>query len=447
MSEMAFPETVRCRSSIVTIYHVLNRGKDHFTLSFYDANGRRQRRMFRDYDTAKESAKSIASELAAGGSDVLTLNGRERLCYERAIETLRPLHIDLDTAIIQFAEAVTSLNGAASLGEAAKEYVRQHSTKLPVKSVREVVDELLDEKTKAGLSTFHLKDLRSRLTRFADSFCCPLASVTAVEIQQFLVSLGLGLRSRRNFRQSIGTLFNFAKAHSYLKPDHPGILGVPKVPKRGRKILVFSPDEMIRLLSGAKSELIPALALGAFAGIRTEEIKRLRWNHIKLARSLIDVPPEVTKTQSRRLIPISDNLRKWLWPFAHSDGPVVSYSNLSNQFLKTAKRLGVRWRRNVLRHSFISYRVAQTGDIARTSLEAGNSPKVVKQDYLEVVDEDSAKKWFSISPPTNGEIITFSRRAKLPVAAIRPALPEVEPLLFNHHAASRATNEAKASLS
>ncbi len=81
MSDMAFPETVRCRSSIVTIYHILNRGKDHFTLSYYDANGRRQRRMFRDYDTAKESAKSIAAELAAGGSDVLTLSGRERLCY------------------------------------------------------------------------------------------------------------------------------------------------------------------------------------------------------------------------------------------------------------------------------------------------------------------------------------------------------------------------------
>jgi hypothetical protein len=50
MSNVTFPETVRCRSSIVTIYHVLNRGKDHFTLSYYDANGKRQRRMFRDYD-------------------------------------------------------------------------------------------------------------------------------------------------------------------------------------------------------------------------------------------------------------------------------------------------------------------------------------------------------------------------------------------------------------
>ena len=407
MSNVTFPETVRCRSSIVTIYHVLNRGKDHFTLSYYDANGKRQRRMFRDYDTAKESAKSIAAELAAGAQDVLMLSGKDRLCYERAMETLHPLHMDIDTAVMQLAEAVKLLNGTGSLAEAAKCYVGQHSTKLPVKSVREVVDELLDEKKKAGVSMFHWKDLRSRLTRFANAFHCPLASVTSVEIQQFLLSLGVGFRSRRNYRQSIGTLFNFAKAHRYLKLDHPGIADVPKVPKRGPKISVFSPEEMTKLLSGAKSELIPALALGAFAGIRTEEIKRLRWSHIKLARGLIDVPSEVTKTQSRRLVPISDNLHKWLLPFVRNDGPVVPYSNLSNQFLKTAKRLGVGWRRNVLRHSFVSYRVAETGDIARTSLEAGNSPKVVKQDYLEIVDEDTAKDWFSISPPTTGEIIVL----------------------------------------
>lgn len=305
-------------------------------------------------------------------------------------------------------------------------HLRRKKNDGPVKSVREVVDELLDEKMKAGVSMFHWKDLRSRLTRFADAFHCPLASVTSVEIQQFLLSLGVGFRSRRNYRQSIGTFFNFAKAHRYLKLDHPGISDVPKVPKRGPKISVFSPEEMTKLLSGAKSELIPALALGAFAGIRTEEIKRLRWSHIKLARGLIDVPSEVTKTQSRRLAPISDSLRQWLLPFVRDDGPIVPYSNLSNQFLKTAKLLGVKWRRNVLRHSFISYRVAQTGDIARTSLEAGNSPKVVKQDYLEIVDEAAAKDWFSISPPTNGEIIVLSTANSLPVAAISPRQTEAE---------------------
>jgi hypothetical protein len=57
------------------------------------------------------------------------------------------------------------------------------------------------------------------------------------------------------------------------------------------------------------------------------------------------------------------------------------------------------WRQNALRHSYISYRVAETGDVARTSLEAGNSPKQVFRYYREVVDADAAKAWWSIMPP------------------------------------------------
>ena len=61
------------------------------------------------------------------------------------------------------------------------------------------------------------------------------------------------------------------------------------------------------------------------------------------------------------------------------------------------------WRKNALRHSFISYRVAETGDVARTSLEAGNSPKIVFRNYRDVVDEVAAKSWFSITPPEGWE--------------------------------------------
>ena len=34
-----------------------------------------------------------------------------------------------------------------------------------------------------------------------------------------------------------------------------------------------------------------------------------------------------------------------------------------------------------LRHSFISYRVAETQDVAKVALEAGNSPQIIFQHY------------------------------------------------------------------
>jgi hypothetical protein len=32
------------------------------------------------------------------------------------------------------------------------------------------------------------------------------------------------------------------------------------------------------------------------------------------------------------------------------------------------------------------------------SLETGNSPKVIEEDYLELATEEDAEKWFQISP-------------------------------------------------
>jgi hypothetical protein len=82
-------------------------------------------------------------------------------------------------------------------------------------------------------------------------------------------------------------------------------------------------------------------------------------------------------------------------------GPVIEMTDPSGTLGDVAVKAQIPggWRQNALRHSFISYRVAETGDVARTSLEAGNSPKVVFRHYREVVTEDEAKAWFSILPP------------------------------------------------
>ena len=56
------------------------------------------------------------------------------------------------------------------------------------------------------------------------------------------------------------------------------------------------------------------------------------------------------------------------------------------------------WKANALRHSFISYRVALTKDIAAVALEAGNSPKMIFAHYRELCTEAEAREWFSILP-------------------------------------------------
>src|SRR6185436_16268032 len=58
------------------------------------------------------------------------------------------------------------------------------------------------------------------------------------------------------------------------------------------------------------------------------------------------------------------------------------------------------WKHNALRHSFISYRVAQIQNVAQVALEAGNSPRMVFSNYRELVRSADAEKWFAITPKT-----------------------------------------------
>lgn len=71
----------------------------------------------------------------------------------------------------------------------------------------------------------------------------------------------------------------------------------------------------------------------------------------------------------------------------------------SVQVTALAKKLGIKWPHNVLRHSFISYRIAEIKDAARVALEAGNSPEIIFKHYRELVTEHEAREWFSIQPP------------------------------------------------
>jgi len=56
------------------------------------------------------------------------------------------------------------------------------------------------------------------------------------------------------------------------------------------------------------------------------------------------------------------------------------------------------WKHNALRHSFISYRVADIQNVAQVALEAGNSPQMIFKHYRELVRPAEAKAWFAISP-------------------------------------------------
>jgi len=70
----------------------------------------------------------------------------------------------------------------------------------------------------------------------------------------------------------------------------------------------------------------------------------------------------------------------------------------------------VKWKGNALRHSFGSYRMEQTKNEGLVALEMGNSPKIVKDHYFEIVDGEAAEKYWSLKPLPESERKIVSMR-------------------------------------
>jgi hypothetical protein len=96
-------------------------------------------------------------------------------------------------------------------------------------------------------------------------------------------------------------------------------------------------------------------------------------------------------------VPISENLKAWLLPHV-GRGLAVPSAETYRKVTNLSRRLGIEWPHNVLRHSFISYRIAKIKNANEVALEAGNSPDIIFRHYRELATEAQADAWFAIVP-------------------------------------------------
>ncbi len=412
---------IRVGQTRATIYKTPTNGCDSFTVAWYVGTVRK-RKAFADLEEAKLHAHSQVNCLARGEAEVVHLSGEERLAYVRAREAVAEFGLAVDSAAVEYRDAKRLIRGG-SLLEAARYYAAHRLHEIPRKTVTEVFTEMLTAKREEGLSERYLADLDSRVGRFARDFQMQLSTLKGMDIRAWLQAMEVANRSRNNFRLALQTLFSFAKTRKYLPADWNEMESVPLWKTKENEVEIFTPEEMATLLACAEDNLIPFLAIGAFAGLRSAEIERLDWNKVNLTTGYITVDASIAKTNSRRLVPIPANLKTWLTPHAKARGPVVELANVPNalQRLVEATRPAdpankggkldpaVAWKHNAMRHSYCSYRLAEVKSAAQVALEAGNSPQMIFQHYRELVTDAEAKKWFGIVPEAEGTVLAMPR--------------------------------------
>ena len=416
MKTPKFPYTVKAGSVSVRIrkFTQTKKGKVYnlFVVD-YSLLGKRKRDTRASFDEALLVANDACKKIDEGRQASLTLTANDRDIYLRAVEAINPTGIALDAAAKEFESSFRILGNRISLIEACREWLRRNPTNRPIKTLKDAVSECIADQEKDGKSKDRVKQLNAVFNKLSADLNLSVSELTTGIISQWLMEKTYSDRTRKNYRDGIGFLCRWCVIHGYLEKGTDWLEGVQKYSARKlSEIEIYSPQEIRRLLNVAGS-MTPFIAIAAFAGLRHAEIARLDWSEIDLEDGFIEVIAAKSKTGERRLVPIHENLKKWLQPFYKKTGNVAPFVNTSKQLLKIAKSTrqqitetepeikAITWKHNALRHSFISYRVAESGDVPRTSDEAGNSPAIIRQHYLRRVKPTIAAEWFGIIPPEN----------------------------------------------
>lgn len=375
----------------------------------------RARRQFPSKPLAEEWAGKQFAGHRKQGEDFFAATDSERRQFVECLPILRKHGIDLGRAVEFAALHLKPEGGSRSVDAVADEMIQSK--------------ELRYQRGDLRASTYN--DFRTRARRFADAFDGrPVNELRKDEIKEWLVGLGGGVRTTKNYLSIVGEILKHAVESRYLIKSPLDYLTTNE-----RKELcgsgsgdsepaILTVDEARRLLEAARENpelrLLPAVALGLFCGIRTEELKRLRWSDIRESErpAIVTITSAIAKKRRIRHVDIPDNALSWLSLCEEKEGLIAhspvnrDYQRRFRQLLKIAgfggeDESGVwrsQWDANAMRHSFGTYHFALRGNSLETSRQLGHkaSDQVLFDHYRALATKEQAERYFGLRPTSEG---------------------------------------------
>lgn len=194
--------------------------------------------------------------------------------------------------------------------------------------------------------------------------------------------------------------FAYLKANRLIDEDPMTAVPAPKT-SPGRNII--SPRQLAAILALDLPDHIRAnLLLGAFAGIRTEEMARMTWDNVDIKNGQIHVPPEAMKKTDgfdQRIVDFTEPLErrgKWL---SEQKGPIIplSLETFYRHRRAACKVVLKKWPDNCLRHSFATYHLARAKNAGLTAYQMGHTDaKMVQRVYAVPAARADWQAWWGI---------------------------------------------------
>jgi integrase len=406
------------RKTKLGIKRVTIGGKRYWQVVSPKMGGGRQRRTFKLKADAEAYRELIQVQLENFGTAGASMSEKLRGDALAAAEVLKPFGHSLLDAAKHYAKHLASITGGIPLSEALRL--------------------LLLDREKPTYSEVYRKTLGHCLNRFVTFFPKMKTSrqVTPVDVEEFLgvlLAKGRSTGTLETYRKHIFTLFSFLQQRGFSSENPARHIKKEKVLHR---IQILSPAQCAKLLHACDNRTLPSIAIGMFCGLRSSELARLDWSRVKLSERVIIIDPIVArKTMSRRVVRIPENCAEWLLRHAKESGPIQpsnfrnlrdcvrvkagfkpSYENREFEELQNAikeaksKRVKLQeWPGNCLRHTAISYALADSRDESKVASWAGNSPSIIKEHYDSQAMPSEAKAFYDIRPSTPANVVAMKK--------------------------------------
>lgn len=235
---------------------------------------------------------------------------------------------------------------------------------------------------------------------FTKCFAGPVAQIQPAALRRWIKARSDNGNTQAMYFRYLRLFFGYLKANRLIPDDPMEAVPAPRT-SPGRNIL--TPAQMGKLLELPLSDVVRGvLLLGAFAGLRTEEMFRMDWASVDVKSGQIHVPPEAMKDSGgfdQRIVDLLEPLerrRAWL---AKQKGPIVPMKSetFHEHRRKECRTVLAKWPDNCLRHSFATYHLGRAKNGGLTAFQMGHtSSAMVQRVYAVPAAMADWRSWWAI---------------------------------------------------
>lgn len=353
--------------------------------------GRKRRRYFKTRDDAKEECKRL------------------RASYEGRRDKAADIRPAMAEDAVTASEILAKFD--VSLTQAAKFYELHHDARAKAPVLSDAWKGAIDRRPNHREST--LADYRRWQKALPDWFMSMNAhDVEAKHIEKALSETTKGKTRWKSGLRYIGAVFSDCVKRGELAENPAKRVHVERARDDIGEVSIYTPNELKRLFKACKSyddgldrECSPCavpFAFMAFAGIRPDEVTKLRWEDVSTELANIRIGPTIAKKARRRNVRIHPTLAAWIEtvPKSKRKGKIVParWRYKAGRVRKEAAIDGNE-KQDALRHSFGSYLLAIENDLDALKSDMGHEHiRVYFEHYHKACTKKEALPYWAVLP-------------------------------------------------